>query len=205
MFYGAIRLAFRGAASVLFALRIEGASRFPATGPAIVVAPHRSWLDPPCVGAASRRPVRFLIAERVYEKAWARWFYRRMGSVPVRPAGRSALRSALRLLERGELVGVFPEGRLVREDDRAELRPGAALLSVRTGAPVVPVAITGTARAWPPGRRWPRPARIRVLVGRAIDPGPSGGRLSVGEMLERIDASLREAAPEEAGADGGWP
>jgi 1-acyl-sn-glycerol-3-phosphate acyltransferase len=190
LFYGVVRLAFRGAAAIAFSLRVEGAERFPASGPAIVVAPHRSWLDPPCLGAASRRPVRFLIIDRVYDKPWARWFYRRMGSVPVRPGGRAALRAALRLVESGELVGVFPEGRIVRDEGPAVLRPGAALLSVRTGAPVVPVAIAGTARAWPPGRRWPRPAPVTVRVGEPIDPTPDGRRLSVEDMLDRIEAAL---------------
>lgn len=197
MFYRAARLAFRAVAALVFGFRVEGAHRLPRSGPAVVVAPHRSWLDPACVGAAARRPVRFLMIDRVYEKPWARWFYRRMGAVPVRPGGRAALRTALRLLEGGEVVGVFPEGRVVRSTTAARVHPGAALLAVRVGAPVVPMEITGSARAWPPGSRWPRPARVRVHVGEAIDPGPAGARLSVEEMLDRIEASLRAgSAPE---------
>ena len=197
MFYAVVRLAFRVVAAVAFSLRIEGAHRLPKTGPAVVVAPHRSWLDPACVAAASRRPVRFLIIDRVYDNPWTRWFYRSMGGVPVRPGGRAALRAALRLLERGEVVGVFPEGRVVRTEDPARVHPGAALLAVRVGAPVVPMAIAGSARAWPPGSRWPRPARVRVRVGEPIDPAPDGDRLSVDEMLGRIEEWLRGASATE--------
>ena len=76
----------------MFRFRVEGAERVPERGPAVVVAPHRSWLDPACVGGACRRPIRFLIMEAVHSKFWTRWFYRGMGTIPV-----SRLREARRV------------------------------------------------------------------------------------------------------------
>jgi 1-acyl-sn-glycerol-3-phosphate acyltransferase len=169
----------------------------PESGPGIVVACHRSWLDPACVGAACPRPVRFLIREDVYRKRWGRWFYSRMGGLPVAPGGGravSALRSALRALGRGELVGVFPEGRVVRPGEVSTVHPGAALLAVHTGAPIVPVLIEGSERAWPHGRCWPGPARVRVRIGPPFVPPADRARTAVEELVRRMGRALDELA-----------
>lgn len=201
-FYFAVRGAFRLAAAPYFRLRVRGAERLPGSGPAIVVAPHRSWLDPPCVGAACGRAVHFLIVDKVYEKRWATWFYRRMGSIPVTQTGHgsiAALRGALRKLRDGSVVGVFPEGRVVAAGEEAPVHPGAALLALRSGAPVVPLGIAGTERAWPKGRRVPRPRSIRVVVGDPIEPPPPEGREALASLLARIERRLRELTAEAAG------
>jgi 1-acyl-sn-glycerol-3-phosphate acyltransferase len=196
VFYRAVRRLFLLLAGPLFGLRVLGASRVPECGPAILIAAHRSWLDPACVAAACRRPVRFLIRASVYHTPWARWFYRAMGSIPVAApvAGSSvALRRALRHLKRGEVVGVFPEGGIVPDGQSARILPGAALLAVRTGAPVVPLRISGSARAWPHGKRWPRPAAVQVSVGVPI-PVPPGGRRALHELQRQIEIELRRPA-----------
>jgi len=198
-FYRAVRGAFLAAAGPLFRLRVEGATAIPRVGPAVLVARHRSWLDPACVAAACPRPVGFLILGSVYERRWARWFYRRMRSIPVEPNGAGALtaiREALRRLRRGEVVGVFPEGRVFPEHDPGRMHPGAALLALRGAAPVVPLEIRGSARAWPHGRAWPGPARVHVLVGPPVLP-PEGARADdaeVARLLERIERALADLA-----------
>lgn len=196
MFYRVVRALFRAVAAVMFRFSVAGVEQVPASGPAIVVAPHRSWLDPACVGAACPRPVRFLIMDTVYQRSWSRWFYRRMGSIPV-PRGAwasaGALRSAMRSLRRGELVGIFPEGRVVSHGARAPIHAGAALLAVRAGAPVIPMAIQGSAKAWPHGRLFPAPARVSVRIGWPIHPPSGVGADAVREMLARIEGFLRES------------
>lgn len=192
-----MRLLFRLIAAVAFRFRVDGSERMPAEGPGIVVAPHRSWLDPACVGGACPRPVRFLILDSVYHKPWARWFYRSMGTIPVSPGGSaplSALRGALRALGRGELVGIFPEGRVVKPGE-GKIHPGAAMLSVRSRAPVIPLAIDGSARAWPHGRYYPAPAAVRVVIGPPIHPPEGRGRDSVEAMQRSIERVLLETEP----------
>lgn len=204
VFYRTVRTLFRAVAAPLFRFRVEGAEHVPREGAAVVVACHRSWLDPACVGGACPRPVRFLIMQPVYRLPWATWFFRGMRVVPVDATGGASLtglRSAIRLLRAGELVGVFPEGRVASDAAPLPMRPGAALLAVRVGAPVVPVAIDGSARAWPHGRRWPGPAAVRVRFGRALAPAPGAGRAAIEGMMERIEAALRALA----GGSGGRP
>src|SRR5262245_1179736 len=196
MFYGTVRVAFRCFARPYFRFRVHGAERLPASGPGVVVALHRSWLDPAAVGAALPRPVRFLIMDRVYEKRWARWFYDRMGAIPV-PAGGGkgsspALRAALRSLRDGELVGVFPEGGVRADEDPNVVFPGAALLAVRGRAPLIPVAIRGSRAAWPRGRRLPRPARVAVEIGDPIAPPEGESPGAIDEMLRTLQRVLLE-------------
>lgn len=197
VFYRTIRGIFRIVALPMFRFRVEGVENVPPSGAAVVVAPHRSWLDPACVGGACPRPIRFLIRDRVYEKPWARWFYRRMHGLPVTPGGEkalAALRGALRALRAGELVGVFPEGRVVREGESEIIHPGAALLAVQTQVPVIPVHIEGSARAWPHGRPFPGPAPVRVVVGPALPPTGARGRDEVAALVKRIEEALTELA-----------
>lgn len=202
MFYAIVRVGFRGLAGLLFRLRIQHRERLPENGPAIVVAEHRSWLDPPCVGAACDRPVRFLIVERVFRKRWAHWFYRRMGGIPVgsgggRVRGVASLRVALRHLAEGQVVAVFPEGHVIAAGERGEYRDGAALLAVRSGAPVVPLGIGGTARAWPRGRKWPQPARVSLRFGEPLHPPSKDSDDAVAVFARRIEDRLRKLSAEE--------
>jgi 1-acyl-sn-glycerol-3-phosphate acyltransferase len=197
VFYRTVRVAFRVIAAPLFRFRVSGAEHVPRRGPAILVAPHRSWLDPACIGGACPRPVRFLIMERVFTLRGAGWFFRAMHALPVDPAGESSLaavRAALGALRAGELVGIFPEGRVVREDEPVAVRSGAALLARHAPAPVIPVWIGGSARAWPRGRRWPGPAPVEVRIGPPLEPPDRGGRTALAEMMERIDRALRALA-----------
>lgn len=190
MFYRVIRRLFLLLAAPMFRLRVEGIDRVPAEGAGIVVAPHRSWLDPPAIGGACPRRITFLMTDRIYETRGLGWFYRGMGALPVSREGRlttRALREALRRLHRGELIGIFPEGRVVRPGETPKVHPGAAMLAVRSGAPVIPVGLRGTARAWPHGRRLPRPGPVSVHFGEPIAIRP-------GARDAALDAISREIA-----------
>jgi 1-acyl-sn-glycerol-3-phosphate acyltransferase len=199
LFYRAVRRLFLLLARPMFRFRIEGAENVPASGAAVVVSPHRSWLDPPCVGAACRRPVRFLIADTVYHTWFATWFYRGMRSIPVARDGRAStasLREALRTLRDGGVVGVFPEGRVIGAHETGRVHPGAAVLSVRTGAPVIAVGIQGSDRAWPHHRRFPGPAPVRVWIEKPILPpsdGDPGAMERMRSLVETVIHDLRRA------------
>ncbi len=195
-FYRAVRAAFRFLALPMFGFRVEGAGRIPASGAGIVVALHRSWLDPACLGGASPRPLCFLIHRDVYHKWWGRWFYRRMGAIPVGGAlSTGSLKAALRRLQAGELLGIFPEGGIGGKGLALGFFRGAAHLAVRCGAPVIPAEIEGSSAAWPHGRKWPGPARVRVRFGPPIAP-PTGfaGREAVDELLRLTRRALESPA-----------
>jgi len=208
VFYRLIRRLFRVVAAPMFRFRVEGVDHVPRRGPAILIARHRSWLDPPCVGGACPRNVHFLIAKRVYHTPWVGWFYRWMQSIPVSPGGSGslvALRKALRRLRDGDVIGIFPEGRVVRPGEQSVVQPGAALLAVHTGAPVVAIRIEGSARAWPHGRKWPGPARVRVSICPPVLPPKTRSRQAVSVMAARIEALLELGHAREVAPDGAPP
>ena len=124
----------------------------PSTGPAIVVSNHLSGLDPLIMSAASPRPLRFMIAAEEYDRWWLRWFFRAIGCIPVERRGRPqlALAAAKRALEAGEVVALFPHGRIVRDGDTPPpLKRGVLHLAESTGASIVPMRLQGVrAQGW---------------------------------------------------------
>lgn len=127
--------------------RLQGTEiDLPQAGPALVVANHVSGLDPLLMVAASRRPLRFLIAREEYERPGLRWLFAAMGCIPVRRDRnpRAALAAARSALERGEVVALFPQGRIhLDHEPAAPLKRGIAYLARASGAPVIPVRIEG--------------------------------------------------------------
>lgn len=120
--------------------------RLPRRGAAIVVSNHVSGLDPLLLIAAARRPLRFLIAREQYERWYLRWLFSAVGCIPVdRSANpRAALSEAQRALARGEVIGIFPHGRIALDHELPlPLKRGVAWLARASGAPVVPVRIEG--------------------------------------------------------------
>lgn len=118
----------------------------PETGAALVVANHVSGLDPLLMTAASARPLRFMIAREEYDRWWLRWLFKSIGCIPVERESnpRAALHGARRALLNGEVVALFPHGRIYLDDQPApELKRGAVLLTKITGAPIYPLRIEG--------------------------------------------------------------
>ena len=203
MAYSVVRWIFLVLARPWLRFRVVGCERIPASGPAVIVASHRSWLDPPCIVGACPRAVSFLILDTVYARPWARWLYRAVRAIPVSQDARRAFsgtREALRRLGSGGVVAVFPEGRVYRDDAPGRLRPGAAMLALRARASVVPMHIQGSAEAWPRGAALPRRRPIVVHVGPPLDPA---GRehetvdaltARIGETLEQLARSANVAS-----------
>ena len=118
----------------------------PERGCAIVCANHTSGLDALLLLAASPRPLRFLIAREQYEVPLLKWLYRAVGCIPVDRRGRpeAALREALAALRAGEVLAIFPHGRIhLDKEGPRRLKPGAVRLAQRTGCPIYPVRIEG--------------------------------------------------------------
>jgi 1-acyl-sn-glycerol-3-phosphate acyltransferase len=151
----------------LFRLEARGTSHVPLRGPVLLVANHSSVLDPPLVGGACPRQLSFLAKAELFGVPGLGRLIRALNARPIRREGAdaAALRVALRVLEQGGALLVFPEGTRGPEGSLREPKPGAALLAVLSGAPVVPVLVRGSGGAWPRGRRLPRPAKVRVTFG----------------------------------------
>ena len=118
----------------------------PKHGPALVVANHVSGLDPLLLIASAHRPLRFIIAREQYQRFGLKWLLRAVGCIPVdRSASpRRALAAARHALQRGEVVALFPQGRIhLDREGHTRLKPGIRHLAEMSGAPVYPVRIDG--------------------------------------------------------------
>lgn len=118
----------------------------PKQGAAIIAANHASGLDPLLLISASRRPVRFLIAAEEYHRPVLNWLFRAAGCIPVDRKGRpeKALRVALRALEKGEVVALFPHGGIHLDTDPPKrIKAGIVRLAAWSATPVYPVRIDG--------------------------------------------------------------
>ncbi len=118
----------------------------PPTGGVLVASNHISGLDPLLLIASSPRPLRFLIAHEQFDRWWLRWLFQAVGCIPVERARnpRAALIAARRALEHGEVVALFPHGRIhLDHHDPTPLKRGIALLAHMTGAPIYPVRVEG--------------------------------------------------------------
>ena len=170
--------------------RVAGAGNLPTTGSSIVVANHPSDVDPILLAVALPRTIYFLADAVQFRRGFVGPVIARLGAIPVyqgAPA-RAALERALSLLDEGKTVGIFAEGDLHRRATPAAFHSGVAFLAARSGAPVVPVAISGAERISAEGRlHWPR---VRLTVGRPITvDGGQRGRAAYACIAEE----LREA------------
>ncbi|HEY5997768.1 MAG TPA: lysophospholipid acyltransferase family protein [bacterium] len=150
-----------------FRLRVEGAGHVPAAGPCILAANHASYVDPIVLAIACPRPVRFIVDRAQYVRPLVHWIATRTGAIPVENAPRDlgSLRRALEALRAGSVLGIFPEGGRSDDGSLKAARPGAALLALRAGVPLLPVAIAGSFRAYSRHHRVPRPGPIAVRIG----------------------------------------
>lgn len=164
------RYAFAPVHAVVMALvpiRVEGREHLPLRGGYILAANHISAYDPPAIELALAVPIRYMAKQEVFQMPLVGGFLRALGNFPVRrgEGDREALETALRVLEAGQPLGFFPEGTRSKDGRLRRAKPGIAFLARRSGAPVVPVAISGTPRA---GISIPRRGSITVRVGAAL-------------------------------------
>ena len=172
-------------ARLCYRIRFTGAERFPESGPAVIIANHVSYVDPVLIAAACPRPIRFVMHAPYFHLPVLHLFFRAVGAIPISSAKKNpgVLRRAMReietALDSGELVCIFPEGRLTRDGRIGRFLPGVDRIVHRNPVPVVPVAISGmwgsfsSYRSGPPLKKPPRRLRAQVAVAVAAPVAPS--------------------------------
>ena len=159
-------------------ISIEGAlDELPRSGPLIIASNHASNLDVPVIGAwlipKLGRRIHWLGKKELFDWPIIGWVAANGGVHPVDrgAADVEAFRLAQRILDEGHVLFVFPEGTRSPDGVLQEARDGVALLALRTGAPIVPLGISGSRRVWPKGQRLPHPGgRVTLRVGRPFRP-----------------------------------
>ncbi|GAA2393644.1 lysophospholipid acyltransferase family protein [Streptomyces glaucosporus] len=173
--------------------RVLGAWRVPAAGPVILAVNHAHNVDGPVLMGTAPRPVHFLIKKEAFTGPLDP-FLNGIGQIGVdrETADRTAITRALGVLEHGGVLGIFPEGTR-GEGDFASLRSGLAYFALRSGAPVVPVAVLGTtgARSRAISALPPLRSRIDIVFGEPFEAGDGSGRRTR-KALDEATVRIRE-------------
>jgi 1-acyl-sn-glycerol-3-phosphate acyltransferase len=165
IFYWWATFTLRGVLWIVGRWTVTGREHLPASGGVIVVSNHLSNADPPIIGAAiARRRLRFMAKQELFKLPFG-IVPRLYGAFPVRrfDADVGALLNAERLLKRGEVLAMFPEGTRSRTGKAGEPHPGTALIALRSGAPIICCSLTGTEVLQNPFNLLRKP-RITVVI-----------------------------------------
>lgn len=185
----------------VYRLKRVNAERIPAEGAAVLVCNHVSFADAVVLMAASPRPVRFVMDYRIFRVPLLSWFFRQAGAIPIAPAHEDpdtlnrAYDEVARALQAGELVCIFPEGKITASGDINPFRQGIQHIIRRTPVPVVPMALRGLWGSFfsrKGGAAMTRPFRrgvlnrLELVVGEPIAPAEA-----TPEGLQQVVQSLR--------------
>jgi 1-acyl-sn-glycerol-3-phosphate acyltransferase len=179
----------RAVGLALFHMELEGRDRIPKRGPYIVVANHVDWKDPPAIELTFGVALRFMAKIEAFRMFFLGGLMRGIGCFPVRrgEGDRRAIVTCLQVLRVGNPLAFFPEGTRSRDGRLHRAQPGIAFLARKSGAPILPVGLTGTPEAKP------FRSNIRVAVGEPFGLGDLG--LAEGSTEQEIaDAIMRKVA-----------
>ncbi len=212
MTYRVLRLILSLVAYVALRPQVSGLHNVPRRGPVILASNHLAFIDSILIPLVVPRHVTFIAKAEYFtgkgiKGRVSRWFFTTMGNIPVDRedprAGQRSLEDALEVLHRGGAFGIYPEGTRSRDGKLHEGRTGVAWLALTGQAPVVPVALVGTDKVQPVGRRFPRPYRgVTIQFGTPIDPShqitsgmkPAQARR---ELTDQVMASIQQMSGQE--------
>jgi 1-acyl-sn-glycerol-3-phosphate acyltransferase len=190
-----VRRLVRPIALRLWKFDLQGFDRLPADGPAILCANHVSFLDSAFLMLHMPRNISF-VGKAEYMDSWkTKYLFPWMGMIPIDRGGgdksQAALDTAERVLRRGELFGIFPEGTRSRDGKLHKGRTGAARLALKVGCPIIPVGVLGTREIQPPDAKVPKLRRAcTIKIGRPIDVERYRERDDAHMMLRQITDEL---------------
>lgn len=186
--------------STIYRVRAKGLEHVPEEGPAVVVCNHVSYVDALIIGGTCRRPIRFVMDHQIFKIPLLNFVFRTAGAIPIAPQREkpetyeAAFRKVAAYLKDGEVVGIFPEGRLTRDGEINPFRPGINRILKESPVPVVPMALGnlwGSLFTWSGGRAFlKRPRKFWALIDLAIAPRLQPAEATP-ERLQTIVAELR--------------
>ena len=162
----------RFGARIYWRIQLEGIQHIPTDGPLIIVPNHVTFADPVLVWLPIHLRVHFMAWDALFKIPGFSWVIRRLRAFPVQleSADPRSTREAVRLLQTGQSVMIFPEGGRSPDGRLQRFRPGAFRLASSLQVPVLPVTILGGHDSWPPGRVLPRPRKLSIVYHPVITP-----------------------------------
>ncbi|HEX6780227.1 MAG TPA: lysophospholipid acyltransferase family protein [Ktedonobacterales bacterium] len=193
-FYETCRAIVAVVVALLIRLRVAGLQHLPKEGPVILISNHLNWTDVPTVAFRYKRRVHYMAKAELFQKAPLKWLVIGLGAFPVRrgEADRQAIKQAEEVLKAGQVLVIFPEGTRSKTRVMKEGLPGAALIALRSGAPVVPVGIYGSEKfkLW---HIWPFRTQITITYGEPFTLSREGKRAHT-DLQMQLDVMMRHIA-----------
>lgn len=182
-FYRVCRVIVRSAMTLLFRAEVIDPHFVPAEGPVILCSNHRSLLDPPLVACYLNRQVKFMAKAELFAVPGFSWLIRTLGAFPVQRGGMSmeTMKTAIRVLQEGHVLVVFPEGTRQKSGKLGEGKKGAASMALRSGAKIVPVAMIGDYKPF---------RRMKIVYGQPIDAAAAVADLPPAERSDALTARI---------------
>ena len=170
-------------------LRVYGRDRVPREGGCVIACNHFHWLDPAALGTACPRTIYYMAKIEAHRVPGLGQLIRAFGTFPVRrgESDREAVRTMREIVRDGKALGLFAEGTRQRSGVPGEVQPGAAMVALQEGVPIVPVAVHGT-QTWKPGNF--KPVSIAWGMPMRFDGLPTGGR-GYREASAELQAEIR--------------
>jgi len=187
--WGVGRLTIQPVVVAFTRLRVYGKERVPRSGGIVVACNHFSWIDPPALGAASPRTIYYMAKIEAHRAPGLGHLIRAFGCFPVRrgESDREAVRTMREVVHSGKALGLFVEGTRQRSGVPGEVQPGAAMVALQEGVPVVPAAVHGS-QTW----RFPNFHPVSIVWGAPLTFAglPKGGR-GYREASRLLQAEIR--------------
>src|SRR5499427_2246260 len=206
MAYWVLKILLTPVLRLVFRIRSEGTRHVPRRGPAILASNHRSFIDSVFLPLVVHRRVTFVARAEYFESWKTAWFFRAVGMIPLKrgdgSASERALAAAREVLDKGGVLGIYPEGTRSPDGRLYRGHTGVARLALESGAPVIPMAMVGTFELMPSGRLWPR-LRFRpgVRFGKPLDFSRYAGLKSDLLVLRAVTDEIMYALMELSGQE----
>lgn len=175
---------------------VKGRENEPAQGPVLIVCNHINTADPPIVAASIRLKSVVMAKEELWHNRWSRFWVENFGAFPVKRGSidTNAIRQAEKWLSKGLSLIMFPEGTRSPDAQMIPALPGAALIALRTGVPILPVAITGSEKIKNLKRCFRQHPKITITIGKPFNPPPAGGKPTREQRNRLTDDMMRKIA-----------
>lgn len=146
---------------LIYKVEVEGDASLSSVKGCIVYANHTCYLDPVVMGCFTDRQVRFMAKKELYKHSFFRYILLKLGTFPVRrgEADISAIKTSLKLLKNGEILGMFPEGTRSKGKMPADAEPGLSMIAIKAKVPVIPIAILSNYRIF---------SKIKMFIGEPV-------------------------------------